>query len=139
MDSAGQDKRMKELLEACKVIAIVGLSPDADKPSNVVARYLKQKGYRIIPVNPAQAEILGEKAYKSLRDIPENVDIVDIFIRPDKVVPFVEEAVVLRPKAIWLQLGIQNDEAKSIAEKAGIPFIQDRCVKQEHARLLPGA
>jgi uncharacterized protein len=136
MDDTGQDSMMKDLLHTARVIAIVGLSPDEEKPSNGVARYLKAKGYRIIPVNPVQDEILGERAYKSLRDIPEKVDIVDIFMRPEKVVPFVEEAITIGPKAIWLQLGIRNDEAKGLAEKAGIPFVQDHCVKQEHDRLL---
>ena len=136
MDTVDQDRSIKDLIETSRTIAIVGLSPDTDKPSNVVARYLKERGYRIIPVNPAQDEILGEKSYKSLRDIPEKVDIVDIFIRPDKVVPFVEDAVFIRPRAIWLQLGIKNDEAKGMAGRADIAFIQDRCVKQEHTRLV---
>ena len=136
MDTVDQDTSIKDLIETSRTIAIVGLSPDIDKPSNGVARYLKERGYRIIPVNPAQDEILGEKSYKSLRDITEKVDIVDIFIRPDKVVPFVEDAVFIQPRAIWLQLGIKNDEAKEMAGRAGITFIQDRCVKQEHTRLV---
>ena len=131
-----QDKAIKEVLQTSRVIAIVGLSADVDKPSNGVARYLKNKGFRIIPVNPGQETILGEKCYKSLTDIPEPVDVVDIFMKAEKVLPFVEEATRLKPKAVWLQLGIVNDEAKAAAEKAGILFIQDKCVKIEHARLF---
>ncbi len=132
-----QDKAIRALLEESRVIAVVGLSADEEKPSNMVARYLQNKGYRIIPVNPGQNRILGEKSYKSLADIPEKVDIVDIFMRSEKALPFVEDAVRLKPRAIWLQLGIRNDEAKKIAEKNGILFVMDRCVKQEHFRLFP--
>lgn len=131
------DQSAKELLKTSRVIAIVGLSADESKASNTVGRYLQSKGYRIIPVNPGAGEILGEKAYASLSEIPERVDIVDIFMRAEKVVPVVEEAVKLRPKAIWLQLGITNDEAERIAERNGIDFVSDKCVKQEHARLFP--
>jgi uncharacterized protein len=130
------DQATKELLKASHVIAIVGLSADDTKASNVVGRYLQSKGYRVIPVNPGADEILGEKAYKSLSEIPEPVDIVDIFMRSEKVVPVVEEAVKLCPKAIWLQLGITNDEAERMAERNSIGFFSDKCVKQEHARLF---
>jgi uncharacterized protein len=130
------DDRIKELLLKSRVVAVVGLSPDQHKPSNEVARYLQRKGYRIIPVNPTQDMILGEKAYKSLVDIQEEIDIVDIFRKPDEVIPLVREALQIRPRAIWLQLGVRNDEAKELVEKSGIPFIMDRCVKQEHSRLL---
>lgn len=130
------DFKTKELLATVKIIAVVGLSPKEDKPSNRVARYMKEAGYRIIPVNPQYEEILGEKSYKALADIPETVDVVDIFMRAEKVLPVVEEAVKLTPKAIWLQLGIVNDEARAIAEKEGITFIQDRCIKMEHERLI---
>jgi uncharacterized protein len=131
-----KDSEIKELLRVSTTIAIVGLSADSNKPSNTVGRYLKEKGYRIIPVNPGEDEILGEKSYKSLSDIQEKIDIVDIFVRPDKVLPFVREAIHLKPKAIWLQLGITSDEAKELSEKEGIPFVMDRCVKQEHTRLI---
>jgi uncharacterized protein len=130
------DDEMKELLKTAHVIAIVGLSPEEGKASNGVARYLKGMGYRIIPVNPGHEEILGEKACKSLSDIPEKVDIVDIFMRAEKVLPFVEEALKLHPKAIWLQLGIRNDDARQLVEKTDIAYVEDKCVKQEHGRLL---
>ena len=131
-----EDEAIGALLRAMKVIAVVGLSADAGKPSNGVARYLQDKGFRIIPVNPGQETILGEKSYKSLADIPGQIDVVDIFMRSEKVLPVVEEAIRLKPKAIWLQLGITNEEAKAIAASAGIMFVQDKCVKVEHARLV---
>jgi predicted CoA-binding protein len=130
------DQARKELLAGSKIVAMVGLSPKADKPSNGVANYLKAHGYRVIPVNPQHEEVLGEKSYKSLLDIPEKVDVVDIFMRAENVVPVVEEAVKIKPKAIWLQLGIVNDEARRIAEKNGVDFVQNLCIKLEHARLI---
>ena len=137
MDS--RDARTKEILERSKAIAIVGLSPDEQKPSNIVARYLKNAGYKIIPVNPQHEKILGEKSYGSLSMIPERVDIVDIFMRSDKVVPIVKEAVKIKPGVVWLQLGIVNEEAKKIASDSGITFYMDVCIKQEHERLFSGA
>ncbi len=131
-----QDAERKKLLEESKVVAMVGLSPKEEKPSNLVARYLKNAGYRVIPVNPQAEEILGEKSYKTLSEIPVKIDIVDVFMRSESVLPVVEEAISLRPKAIWLQLGIVNEEAKRIVEEAGIYFVMDRCVKQEHTRLI---
>ncbi len=130
------DKAKKELLSSSKIIAVVGLSPKTDKPSNRVAQYLIEHGYRVIPVNPQHEEILGTKSYKSLSDIPDKIDIVDIFMRAENVVPVVEEAIKLKPKAIWLQLDIVNDEAKAIAEKNGTDFVQNLCIKLEHARLF---
>lgn len=131
-----RDAIKKELLEQVKVIAVVGLSPDGEKPSNVVASYLIDHGYEVIPVNPGYEEILGMKSYTSVSDIPKKVDIVDIFMRADKLLPVVREAIELRPKAIWLQLGIVNEEAKKLVEEAGIPFFMDICIKKEHARLF---
>ncbi len=119
-----------------RVIAVVGLSADESKASNGVARYLMRKGYKIIPVNPGQETILGEKSYKSLADIEEKVDIVDIFMRSEKVLPVVREALGLRPAAIWLQLGIVNEEAKELAEADNVMFVMDKCLKIEHGRLL---
>ncbi len=130
------DSEKEELLKTARVIAIVGLSIEREKASNMVARYLKEKGYRIIPVNPGQSEILGEKAYKSLLDIPEKVDIVDIFMRAERVLPIVEEALKIQPRAIWLQLGIKNDDARQLVEKTDIGYVEDKCLKIEYARLL---
>ncbi len=131
-----QDNAIRELLRTSRVIAVVGLSADESKASNAVARYLLEKGYKVIPVNPAQETILGRKSYKSLADIDEKVDIVDIFMKAEKVLPFVRDALPLRPSAIWLQLGIVNEEAKSVADEKNIMFVMDKCIKQEHARLL---
>ena len=131
-----QETKEKEILEQSKVIAVVGLSPDEDKPSNIVAQYLISHGYKVIPVNPGHGNILGQKSYKTLSDIPENVDIVDIFMRAELLLPVVEEAVRIRPKCIWLQLGIINEEAKRLAEDNGITFFMDRCIKIEHGKLI---
>jgi uncharacterized protein len=133
---ASHDEIIKEILQTAHTIAIVGLSPSEDKPSNVVARYLQNAGYRVIPVNPGHEEILGEKSYGSLSAIPEEIDIVDIFMGSGKVVPVVEEAIRNGQKRIWLQLGIVNEDARSMAEKNGVTFVQDKCIKQEHERLV---
>ena len=126
--------QMHNVLRVSRVIAIVGLSPDDEKPSNRVGRYLQEKGYRIVPVNPAHEEILGEKSYKSLADIPDKVDIVDIFMRAERVMPVVEEALKLNPRAIWLQLGIKSDDARQLVEKSDVGYVEDRCVKIEHSK-----
>jgi predicted CoA-binding protein len=131
-----QEIKEKEILELSKTIAIVGLSPDKEKPSNIVANYLIAHGYRIIPINPGYDEILGQKSYKTLSDIPEKIDIVDIFMRSEKVLPVVEEAIKLKPRAIWLQLGIINEEAKKLVEDAGIAFFMNVCIKQEHEKII---
>ena len=131
-----QETREKEILESSKIIAIVGLSPDKEKPSNVVAAYLLEHGYNVIPVNPGYEEIMGMKSYKSVSDIPEQIDIVDIFMRSEKVLPVVREAVAKRPKAIWLQLGIINEEARNLVESQNIAFFMNVCIKQEHTKLF---
>ena len=120
------ERGIDELLKEARVIAMVGLSPDESKASNRVAQYLISKGYRVIPVNPGYNEILGEKSYKSLKDIPEKIDIVDVFMRADRLLPVAEEAVAIRPRAIWLQLGIVNEDARRLVEENGISFVQDR-------------
>jgi len=129
------DKEKKELLSKAKTIAIVGISPDEEKPSNIVARYIQEAGYRVIPVNPNYSEILGERCYRTLSEIGERIDIVDIFMRPEKLMPVVEEAVRIKPECIWLQLGIINEEAKKLAEQNNIKFVMDFCIKIEHSRL----
>jgi predicted CoA-binding protein len=130
------EEKIKEILERAKVIAIVGLSPDEQKPSNVVAKYLIAHGYKVIPVNPGQESILGQKSYKNLSDIPGQVDIVDIFMRTEKLLPVVEEAIRIKPRCIWLQLGIINEEAKKLAESNGITFFMDKCIKIEHSKFI---
>lgn len=132
------DDIKKKLLEESHVIAVVGLSPDPEKASNVVASYLVAHGYRVIPVNPNYPEIFGQRSYPALADIPEKIDIVDIFMRAEKALPVVQEAVTINPKAIWLQLGIKSDDARDYVESHGknILFLMDQCIKMEHARLL---
>ncbi len=116
-------------------IAVVGLSPKPDRPSHDVARYLLDRGYKIVPVNPGQDEILGRKCYPHLSAIPEPVDLVDVFRRPEHCPLIAEQAVAIGAKALWLQLGIVNDDAARIASDAGLPVVMDRCIKIEHARL----
>ena len=131
-----RDDEKRKLLEESRVIAIVGLSLDEQKASNVVAVYLIAHGYRIIPVNPYHAEILGQKSYPSLSDVPEKIDIVDIFMKAENVLPVVEEAIKLAPKAIWPQLGIVNEEARKLTESSNIPFFMDQCIKQQYTKLF---
>ena len=128
---------------ASRIIAVVGLSKDPSKPSYDVASYLLSRGYRIIPVNPTADEILGEKSYKTLLDLPDTIkrelDVVDIFRRPEDVPQVVEEAIQLhskyhRPSIIWMQLGITNESAAKKAREAGLGVVMDRCMKIEHLR-----
>jgi len=123
-----------------KNIAVVGMSSDETKPSNRVPKYLMQQGYKIIPVNPTKEEIMGLKSYKSLLEVPDAIDVVDVFRRPEQALDVVKEAVERKKqrkdvKVIWLQEGIVNDQAKKIAEDAGILFIQDKCMFKEHLRI----
>ena len=125
-----------KILKKNKIIAVVGASRNPSKAAHSIPKYLKEHGYTIIPVNPKAETILEEKVYPSLSEIPVQVDIVDIF-RPSEDTPkIVEEAVKLKPKLIWLQLGIVNEKAKEIAEKKGILFVMDKCMKIEHMRLF---
>lgn len=130
------DQNIKELLTECRTIAVVGLSDKPNRDSFKVAQYMQNQGYRIIPVHPRVKEVLGEKAYKSLAEIPDKVDLVNVFRKSEDTPPVVEEAIPLQPKAVWLQLGIANEDAAQIAKNAGIEFIQDCCIKVEHARLM---
>ena len=115
-------------------IAVVGLSPKPERASHDVARYLLDQGYKIIPVNPVQEEILGLKCYPDLSAIPEPVDLVDVFRRPEHCAAIAEEAVTIGAKALWLQLGIANDEAARLASDGGLLVVMDHCIKIEHAR-----
>ncbi|MFQ6674460.1 MAG: CoA-binding protein [Fidelibacterota bacterium] len=118
-------------------IAVVGLSPRPERPSHQVARYLKSNGYRIIPVNPGHAEILGEPCYGNLKLIPDPVDVVDIFRRPEYVGPVVEDAIAMGAQAIWLQDGVVNRSAARLAEKAGLWVVMDDCMSRQHRLLFP--
>lgn len=119
---------------AMSTIAVVGLSPKEERASNGVARYLLDHGYRIIPVNPVQEEILGVKCYPNLAAIDEPVDVVDVFRRPEHCPPIAEQAVAMGAKALWLQLGIVSDEAARIAATGGLLVVMDHCLKIEHRR-----
>jgi predicted CoA-binding protein len=116
-----------------KTIAVVGMSPKPERASNDVARYMQRQGYTIIPVNPGHDEILGLKCYPDLKSIPHQVDIVDVFRRAELTPEITNAAVEIGAQAVWLQLGIANDEARLIAEAAGLKFVMDRCIKVEHA------
>ncbi|MEW6697739.1 MAG: CoA-binding protein [Bacillota bacterium] len=130
------DERIKELLTQCKTIAVVGLSDKPHRDSFKVAEYMQSQGYRIIPVHPRVKEVLGEKAYRTLGEIPDKVDLVNVFRKSEETPPVVKEAIPLKPHAVWLQLGIINDKAAQIATGAGLEYIQNSCIKVEHARLL---
>ncbi len=125
-----------DALLAAKTIAVVGLDTRTFRPAYEVAAYLQSQGYRIIPVPVQQPadEVLGEQAYASLRDIPEHVDLVDVFVRPDHTGPFVDDAIAIGAGAVWLQLGIRNEAAIERALGAGLVATQDRCTKVEHQR-----
>jgi hypothetical protein len=130
------DDDLKKLLENSRSIAVVGISTDPAKPSNRVASYLKQHGYHIIPVNPGAEEVLGEKSYPDLKSVPEPIDVVDVFRRPEFLLPIAEEAVAVGAKVLWMQEGIRNEEAAKKAEEGGLTVIQDACMLKEHSRLF---
>jgi len=129
---------IKSILKENKSIAVVGLSANWNRPSFFASKYMQQKGYKIIPVNPRYSEILGEKSYKSLLDIEEKVDIVDCFRRSDDILPIATDAIKIKAKVLWMQLSVFNEDAANLSRNAGLKVVQDRCVKIEHARLFGG-
>lgn len=131
------DEGLRNILKNARTIAVLGLSPKPERDSNRVARYLKDRGYRIIPVRPGQKELLDEPAFASISEISEPVDIVTVFRRSDQILPHIGEALSLRPKVFWMQLGIENAAAAQELTGAGINVVMDRCIKQEHERLNP--
>ena len=132
------DQDLRQLLFDTKVIAVVGLSANPDRPSNQVAWYLHHQGYRLFGVNPAcpEPEVNGIPMLASLDEVPEPIDIVDVFRRPEHTPDVARQAVAAGARALWLQLGIANPEARAIATEAGLAYVEDRCLKVEHARLL---
>lgn len=125
----------QEILRTCHTLAVVGLSSNPHRASHGVSRYLQRAGYRIIPVNPNETEVLGEKAYARLADVPEPVDCVVIFRRPEHVPQVVEEAIAKGAKAVWMQQGIAHAEAAARARAAGLLVVEDRCMMIEHLRM----
>ena len=136
MHRAPSDIQIRSLLVESTTIAVVGMSPKSQRPSNSVASYLIAQGYRVIPVNPGRNEILGLTCYPELSAIPEQVEIVDIFRRSSEVGPIVEQAVDIGAKAVWMQQGIVNHEAAKKAVNCGLLAVMDRCIKVEHSRLI---
>lgn len=132
------EDEIKRMLSKVKTIAVIGISPKEDRPSYIVASYLKSKGYRILPIRPDGNTILGEKVYRNLMEIPEEieVDVVDIFRKSEEVLPIVEEAIQRGAKVVWMQEGVISPEAGMKAEKAGLKVVMDRCIKKEHQRLF---
>src|SRR5436309_10229210 len=126
---------LRRLLRESRVIAVVGLSADWYRPSYFAAKYMQEHGYRVIPVNPKYGEILGEKCYKSLREVPEKIDIVDVFRKTQDVMPIAEDAIAIGAKVLWQQLGVKNEAAAAKARAAGLDAVGDRCGKIEHGRL----
>jgi uncharacterized protein len=124
-----------EILNTCHVVAIVGLSTNLERASNRVGSYLKEKGYKIIPVNPAEKKILGETCYPDLLSITEQIDVVDIFRRSEDVAPIVDEAIKIKAKAIWMQEGVINEAAAQKAIKAGLKVVMNKCIKTEHSKM----
>ena len=131
---------LRRILRDSRTIAVVGLSADWFRPSNFAAKYLQEHGYRVIPVNPRYAgqPVLGERCYASVRDIPEKVYVVDVFRRTQDVPPIADDAIAIRAKVLWQQLGVRNEEAAARARAAGLETVMDRCMKIEHGRLFGG-
>jgi uncharacterized protein len=128
-------RTIREILTEAKTIAVVGLSSKPDRPSYGIAKALQQYGYLVIPVNPVEQEVLGEKAYASLKEIPERVDVVNVFRRAEQTPPIAQEAVEIGAKALWLQSGIESEEAAEIASSGGLDVVMDRCIMVEHRKL----
>ena len=126
---------IKGILAGCKKIAVVGLSPKETRDSNKVARYLMEQGYEIVPVNPGRKEILGKRCYKTLKDIPFQVDLVDIFLNPTRVPPVVDQAIDIGADVIWMQLGVVHKASAKKARDVGIQVVMDRCIKVDHEKM----
>lgn len=130
--------QLRRILKDHRTIAVVGLSADWYRPSYFAAKYMQEHGFRVIPVNPKYKEILGETCYPNLTSIPDKVDIVDVFRKPEDCVPIAQDAVAIGAKVLWLQIGVINEEAARIAQAGGLDVVMDRCVKIEYARLFGG-
>ena len=129
---------LRRILKQSHTIAVVGLSANWYRPSFFAAKYMQEHGYRVIPVNPAYEEVLGEKCYPNLKAIPEKIDIVDCFRKSQDIEPIAKEAIEIGAKVLWMQLGVMNEKAAKMARDAGLEVVEDRCVKIEHGRLFGG-
>ena len=127
--------KIRAILEKHNTVAVVGLSPKPERDSHKVARYLKENQYRIVPVNPGQKEILGEKCYPNLKAIPFPVDVVDIFRRPEAMPPVVDDAIEIGARVVWMQLGLAHNQAADKARKAGLEVVMNKCIKIEHMNM----
>ena len=137
--TSGDDiNSLRRILRECKVLAVVGLSAQWHRPSYFAAKYMLQHGYRVIPVNPQYQEVLGQKCYASLREIPEKVDLVDVFRRTADVMPVAEDAIAIGARVLWQQIGVKSEQAAARARAAGLETVMDRCVNIEHGRLFGG-
>jgi len=125
-----------ELLKVTRTIAVVGLSSSPMRPSNGVSEYMKRAGYRIIPVNPNESEVLGEKSYARLEDVPEPIDMVNVFRRPEHVPEIVESAIRIGAKSVWMQEGVIHERAAQKAREAGLDVVMDKCLLKEHRKML---
>ncbi|MBI2831959.1 MAG: CoA-binding protein [Chloroflexi bacterium] len=125
----------KEILTSSKVVAVVGISSKPEKPSHIVGKYLKEHGFKVIPVNPNEKEVLGEACYPDLKSVPQPVDVVDIFRRSEDVPPIVDQAVGIKAKVVWMQEGVINAAAAERARAAGLKVIMDKCMRKEHEKL----
>jgi predicted CoA-binding protein len=134
MSDIGPDE-IRDILRSARTIAVVGLSDKPDRPSYGVAAYLQAHGYRIIPINPAVREVLGEKAYARLEDVPEKIDVVDVFRRPENVPEVVDAAIAVGAKVVWMQDGVIHEAAAAKAQAAGLRVVMDRCMLRDHRRL----
>ncbi len=132
------DSELRQILTTAKTVACVGVSSNLEKPSYGIFQYLAEAGYRMIPVNPTAPEILGRPSYPSVRMIPEKIDVVQVFRKPEDVPPVVEQAIQAGAKVVWMQEGVVNEAAAAQAEKAGLKVVMDRCMMKTHQRLLGG-
>src|SRR5258707_7168950 len=131
--------KLRRILRESRTLAVVGLSANWYRPSYFAAKYMQEHGYRVIPVNPMYAEVLGEKCYKSLRDIPGKVDLVDCFRKSEEILSLADDAIAIGARVLWMQLGIQNAAARAKAEAAGLEVVEHRCVKIQHERPFAAA
>jgi predicted CoA-binding protein len=136
-EPAASPEEIKAILKNYHVVAVVGLSPKPERASHQVARYLKDHGYRIVPVNPGQKEILGEKCYRSLADIPFPIEVVDIFRNVEAIPAIVDEAIAVGAKVVWMQQGLAESVSARKAREAGLKVIMDRCMKVDHGQYIP--